>query len=52
MRRVILIITYLITGLLFSQSVMAERMVTDLSRHIIEITSEFSGTQLWIFGCG
>ena len=26
------------------------RMVTDLSRHIIEISSEFSGTQLLIFG--
>ncbi len=50
MRRVILIITYLITALLFSQPVTAERMVTDLSRHIIEITSEFSGTQLLIFG--
>ncbi len=32
------------------QIAMAERMVTDLSRHIIEITSEFSGTQLLIFG--
>lgn len=28
----------------------AERMVTDLSRHVIEITSQFSGTQLLIFG--
>ena len=26
------------------------RMVTDLSRHIIEISSEFSGTELLIFG--
>ncbi len=36
--------------LLFGQQVMAERMVTDLSRHVIEITSKFSGTELLIFG--
>lgn len=36
--------------LCFVPAVMAERMVTDLSRHIIEITSEFSGTELLIFG--
>lgn len=32
------------------QSVLAERMVSDLSSHVIEITSEFSGTELLIFG--
>jgi len=37
-------------GLLFAPPVMAERMVTDLSRHVIEITSRFSGTELLIFG--
>lgn len=44
---------YLIGGLfclLTHQSVLAERMVTDLSRHVIEITSKFSGTDLLIFG--
>lgn len=37
-------------GLLFVQAALAERMVTDLSRHTIEITSRFSGTELLIFG--
>lgn len=37
-------------GLFSGQQVMAERMVTDLSRHVIEITSKFSGTELLIFG--
>ena len=37
-------------GLCFTQAALAERMVTDLSRHTIEITSEFSGTELLIFG--
>lgn len=37
-------------GLLMAQSALAERMVTDLSDHVIEITSEFSGTELLIFG--
>ncbi|MBL4613083.1 MAG: TIGR02186 family protein [Emcibacter sp.] len=34
----------------FASVALAERMVTDLSRHTIEITSEFSGTELLIFG--
>ncbi|VAV90236.1 hypothetical protein MNBD_ALPHA02-764 [hydrothermal vent metagenome] len=50
MRRTTFIIIYFLAGLLYGQSAMAERMVTDLSRHVIEITSEFSGTQLLIFG--
>lgn len=37
-------------GLWLAQPAMAERMVTDLSSHVIEITSEFSGTELLIFG--
>ncbi len=37
-------------GMLLTQTALAERMVTDLSRHTIEITSEFSGTELLIFG--
>ncbi|MBL4802291.1 MAG: TIGR02186 family protein [Emcibacter sp.] len=38
-------------GSLFStQMAWAERMVTDLSRHTIEIRSQFSGTELLIFG--
>jgi len=32
------------------QMARAERMVTDLSSHVIEITSQFSGTELLIFG--
>lgn len=32
------------------QAAVAERMVTDLSSHVIEITSQFSGTELLIFG--
>ncbi len=43
----------LFSGILILMSAMssyAERMVTDLSRHVIEISSEFSGTQLLIFG--
>jgi len=32
------------------QMVRAERMVADLSSHVIEITSQFSGTELLIFG--
>ena len=32
------------------QEAVAERMVTDLSSHVIEITSQFSGTELLIFG--
>jgi len=39
-----------ICGLAFTQQVLAERMVTDLSSHVIEITSKFSGTELLIFG--
>lgn len=39
-----------IYALIFGQQAMAERMVTDLSRHVIEITSKFSGTELLIFG--
>ncbi|MCK5425555.1 MAG: TIGR02186 family protein [Emcibacter sp.] len=37
-------------SLWLAQSAQAERMVTDLSSHVIEITSEFSGTELLIFG--
>ncbi len=37
-------------GLFFSHQARAERMVTDLSSHAIEITSQFSGTELMIFG--
>jgi len=37
-------------SLAFAGPVMAERMVTDLSSHVIEITAKFSGTELLIFG--
>lgn len=41
----------LLLGLFFPlQPALAERMVTDLSSHVIEITSKFSGTELLIFG--
>lgn len=39
-----------ICGLFIGQQAMAERMVADLSRHVIDITSRFTGTQLLIFG--
>lgn len=35
---------------LMAQQVLAEKMVTDLSSHVIEISSQFSGTELLIFG--
>jgi len=50
MRFLIYILLGYVTILMAPQQVKAERMVTDLSRHVIEITSEFSGTQLLIFG--
>lgn len=39
-----------LAGLFLGPSARAERMVTDLSSHSIKITSEFSGTELLIFG--
>lgn len=35
---------------LFNQELHAEGLVTDLSSHVIEITSQFSGAELLIFG--
>lgn len=40
----------LVAGCCFSGVARAERMVADLSNHSIEITSQFSGTELLIFG--
>lgn len=39
-----------LAGLFMGPAARAERMVTDLSSHSIKITSEFSGTELLIFG--
>ncbi len=47
MHRLILSILW---AVVLVQPAMAERMVTDLSRNVIEITSRFSGTELLIFG--